>query len=294
MPAVKGRKKTTRRSTKAKTSKASKSKRRSSAGFSFRDWWSNLSSSLMTYAVAGLVCAALLAVLMLFAGGYMVNVGDRLNRLTASVARSVGFTVTRVSVSGAANVTDREVMMALRDPAYGSVLGQSLLHVDAESARLRIEELGWVDVAAVQKLWPDTIHVSIIERSPVALWQDGTEAVHLIDRTGTIMGRATLTDYTNLPVVADAATPAEAGTLLGALAARPVLYGRVAAIQSVSGRRFDIRFRNDFTARLPEAPYDEALNRLDELGAGTGRLAASLEYLDLRNDEWAYLKPKEG
>ena len=86
--------------------------------------------------------------------------------------------------------------------------------------------------------------------------------------------------------------PAEAALLLTALRAYPALYARTAAVVGVEGRRFDLRFRNDFTAKLPEQDVDKALARLEGLGAGTGKLASTLDYIDLRDPQWAYLRPK--
>ncbi len=49
---------------------------------------------------------------------------------------------------------------------------------------------------------------------------------------------------------------------------------------------------------LGEAPAEEderapIEERLDGLGAGTGKLSESLDYIDLRDPKWAYYKPKQ-
>lgn len=251
-----------------------------------------LGANILTVLATGLAVIAAVVVLMLYAGGYFSNIGERIDLLTGKAARMIGFTVTRVTVKGAAHVSDRAIMQALNDPTEGSVLGRSLLHVDIHAARATVEEIGWIEAAAVQRLWPNTIHVSVIERTARALWQDAQGQYSLVDEGGRILAPTSPTAYVALPVVAGTNDPAIATEILSALGTRPALAGRVAVVMSVGERRFDLRFRNDFTARLPEDNLDKALERLEGLGAGTGKLAATLDYIDLRDPEWAYVKPK--
>lgn len=253
---------------------------------------SALWSNVVTVAVSGLAVIAAVAVLMLYAGGYFSNVGDRMDLLTAKGARVLGFTVTRVTLKGGGHVPNREVMRALYDETHGSIIGRSLLHVDLKSARRQVEAIGWVEAAAVQRLWPNTIHVSVLERAPRALWQDRQGQFLLVDDAGRVLAPVAPTAFTDLPVVAGTEDPAIAAQILSALGARPALSQRVAVIMSVGERRFDLRFRNDFTARLPETEIGLALDRLEGLGAGTGKLAETLDYIDLRDPEWAYVKRK--
>ena len=248
---------------------------------------------LVTGAAVGVTALGLLAVLALLAGGYFMNMGERLGGVTASAAQLAGFSVTRVTLKGGEGLTEREVMRALWTDQAGGVLGRSIFHVDGEGARRKLEALGAVRHAAVTKLWPGTIHVSVELRSPEALWQDGQGVLHLVDADGVSLRPVGPTDYTRLPVIVGAAAPSEAAGILEILAGHPDLYAEVAAIISVSGRRYDLRFRNDFTAKLPETDIDEALVRLSGLGAGTGKLAGSLDYIDLRDPSWAYYKPKD-
>ena len=263
------------------------------AGARTDDLMGALWDKLLTGAAVGVTGLGLLAVFALLAGGYFMNIGERMGSVTASAARFGGFAVTRVTMKGGEGLTEREVMRALWTDERGSVLGRSIFHVDGANARARLEALGSVRHAAVTKLWPGTIHVSVSLRTPEALWQDGAGVLHLVDAEGVSLRPVGPTDYTRLPVIVGTEAPADAAPILAALEAHPDLLAEVAAIVSVSGRRYDLRFRNDFTAKLPEDGVAEALVRLDGLGAGTGKLAGSLDYIDLRDPSWAYYKPKD-
>lgn len=292
MPAVKGKKKTGRKPATRNTRK--KKNQTGFAGFvaSVQDGLQKLWSGILTYTAVGLACLAVIMVLMLFAGGYFWNIGDRIENLTGRAAKAVGFEISRVTIKGGENIHDREIMQALWSQEDGSVIGRSLFHMNVKEARARIEAIDWVESAAVQRLWPNTIHISVHQRRPMALWQDMEGRFYLIDRDGARLEQVSSTDHTDLPVVTGTANPASARDMLAALSAYPELFERTAAIVSVKGRRYDLRFRNDFTAMLPEEDIPGALERLDGLGAGTGKLAESLDYIDLRDPKWAYFRPK--
>ena len=267
------------------------------AGAQADDLLTGLWDRVLTALAVGTTALGLLALFALFAGGYFTDMGARLGALSAGAAKTAGFGVARVTVKGADGLTEREIMRALWSDERGSVLGRSIFHVDGSAARARVEALGAVQAAAVVKLWPDTIHVSVSTRRAHALWQDETGGLHVIDAEGVILRPAAPTEHVDLPIVMQTDDPAAARAMLAALRRHPSLAGEVAAIENVAGRRWNLRFRNEFTAKLPEPvpgadDLDAALARLAALGAGTGTLAASLDYIDLRDPQWAYYKPK--
>lgn len=57
----------------------------------------------------------------------------------------------------------------LRKTVSGAVRG-GFFHVDVQRVRETLLDEPWVREATVQRLWPDTLHVSIVEQQPVAYW----------------------------------------------------------------------------------------------------------------------------
>lgn len=57
----------------------------------------------------------------------------------------------------------------LRKTVADAVRG-GFFHVDVQQVRETILDEPWVREATVQRLWPDTLHVSIVEQRPVAYW----------------------------------------------------------------------------------------------------------------------------
>lgn len=252
-----------------------------------------LAAGALHVAFLGLMAVALLAFMATIFSGQFKTIPEKLAALPEASARSLGLNVLRVTIKGGDELTTRDIMEALRDEKQGSIIGRPLMMVDPQDLRASIEGLGPVKVAAVQKLFPDTIHISVITRSPKALYQNAEGKFFVIDADGAIIGEAEPTEHTSLLTISGTDNPAEATAFLTELRRHPVLYARTAGVIVVGGRRFDIRFKNGFVAKLPEQNTRNALKRLHSLEAGTGSLAATLDYIDLRDPEWAYYKPKD-
>jgi cell division protein FtsQ len=49
---------------------------------------------------------------------------------------------------------------------------KGFFEVDVEAVRVASRALPWVREASVRRVWPDSLHVAIVEREPVARWND--------------------------------------------------------------------------------------------------------------------------
>ena len=83
-----------------------------------------------------------------------------------------------VVVTGLAEVTRDEVVAAV-----GIVPGTPLLQVDTDEVAERVAEIRRVASARVQRQYPSTLRVSVVERVPVVV-RDYPDGVHLFDRDG--------------------------------------------------------------------------------------------------------------
>lgn len=252
-----------------------------------------IAAGAFQFAFLSLIASALIAFLFTVFSGQMSTLPGRLAAMPDQAARSLGANVMRVTIKGNQSLSTREIMGALRDPDAGSVIGRSLITLDPEKLRLAIEELGPVQHASVTKLLPDTVHISVIERTPRALYQDSEGQFFVVDVEGVIIRQTEATRFTDLPVISGTADPAGAMAFFEMLRNYPVLFARTASIEVVADRRVDLRFRNGFLAKMPETEIPTALDRLSSLDAGTGSLAQNLDYIDLRDPDYAYYKPRQ-
>lgn len=234
------------------------------------------------YTIAGFAGSAVLLgliALVLWAGGYFAMLGRTVERAAGQTAIATGLEVRRVLLRGAHQTAHDEVLDAL-----GPIVGDSILHLSLDEARARIEELGWVRSAAVSRLYPDTISISIRERDPAAVWQiDGN--LHLIDEAGAIIREVGAYEYSNLPLIVGAGAPEAAAGILKALGAEGELAERTYALIRVGERRWNMRLRNNIDIKLPEADYARAISDLALLHKAQATLDQPIEYIDLRDPE---------
>lgn len=83
-----------------------------------------------------------------------------------------------VSVVGNAGVSNDEVLSALAIP-----VGTPLLQVDTGAAAARVAAIAKVDHARVERRYPSSIRVTVVERMP-AVFYDAPEGTHLMDASG--------------------------------------------------------------------------------------------------------------
>ena len=111
--------------------------------------------------------------------GWLVEVQSRIDAVSRSVVGAITpFKLADVTVEGR-DYVERSAILA----ALNVTPGDSLLGVDLQASRQRLEAIDWVAGATVERRLPDTLYVVLRERRAVALWQNGTEYT-LIDRNG--------------------------------------------------------------------------------------------------------------
>lgn len=190
-------------------------------------------------------------------------------------ARS-GFAVSSVVITGQKEVHERDVLRALE-------IGEatSLLVFDPHWARRRLGEIAWVKDSAVQKLFPGTLVIDLVEREPFALWQVGG-MVSMIDRDGKVIAPLAEERYAGLPLVVGYGANRQAEALVDMVNRHPGLAARFRAAVRVADRRWNLRLDNGIEIRLPESGVEEAVAALADIDRRQGLLARDIVAVDLR------------
>lgn len=197
-----------------------------------------------------------------------------------------------VDLSADAGVRLRQVTVTGRDRTDpGDVLGAvdlprgaPLLELDPAAVRTRLEQLPWVRLATVERHLPDELHITLVERTPIALWQNGSD-FRMVDAGGSIIGPMR-PEYRDLPLIAGKGAPDAVSDLLTLLSAEPRIMDRVRAAVRVGSRRWDLWLdavgEGGTEIKLPEFETAAALARLSALERDQKLLARGLEMIDLR------------
>jgi cell division protein FtsQ len=188
------------------------------------------------------------------------------------------FRLDEVTVDGRKYVSREAILRAL-DVARGDVL----LAMDLGALRGRLEQIDWVEYAAVERRLPNTLHVTLRERVAVAIWQRGPGDFILIDRNGrTVRASAAPPGYESLLLVGGEGAPQQIGELFLLLAVEPGIAKRLTAASWVGQRRWNLYLREGIEVRLPEEDALAALQRLAALDRSEGLLSRELTVIDMR------------
>jgi len=187
-----------------------------------------------------------------------------------------GLTLQDVLVTGRVKTKREDLLTAL-----GVARGAPILAYDFTSAKMRVEELPWVQHVRIERLLPDTLAVHLVERQPIALWQNKGDFT-LIDEEGEVISNAPLAQYSKLIQVVGDDAPDRVGGLLELLETQPDLKIQVMAAVRVGGRRWDLHLAGGIDVRLPEDGAPEALARLVAFETESGVFERDVKVLDLR------------
>ncbi|MGC2404590.1 MAG: FtsQ-type POTRA domain-containing protein, partial [Acidobacteriaceae bacterium] len=161
-----------------------------------------------------------------------------------------------IQIMGNSQVTRSELLSV-----FGSDIGRNIFFVPLSQRRAALEQLPWVEHATVMRLLPDQLRVSIVERTPVAFYRQGS-TVGLVDANGVLL-RMPPTDrgaqHYSFPVV----TGISARDPLPARAARMHLYQQFVSDLDSGGTKIssqlsevDISDPEDIWALLPAEGSD--------------------------------------
>lgn len=215
-----------------------------------------------------------------FAAQFM-GVPAMVGREAALLAGRAGFQVAKVEVRGVERMDEM--------PVYSLALAEvdrSMLSVDLAELRGRIMTLGWIKDARVTRRLPDTLIVDIVERQPVAVWQQAG-ALSLVDAEGVVIQRIDERAMPDLPLVVGPDANRRIASMQRLLDAAPALQPLLAGATWVGDRRWDLTFQSGETLLLPEgeAQAAAALARFARLDGVNRLLGRGIVRFDMRDPD---------
>jgi len=207
---------------------------------------------------------------------YGAWLGGEIPTVVQAVTSRLGFAIEEVKVSGHHETSEIDILERLGLDGWTSTIG-----FDAEAARERIASLPWVETVAVRKIYPDALEIRLSERQPFAIWQHGNE-LSLIERDGHLIAPYGRGHHAALPLIIGQGAPEAAPGFIDRLRAFPELASRAKGYIRVAERRWDVRFENGVTVKLPEADEDHALAALARLDSESGLLSRDIVAVDMR------------
>lgn len=242
----------------------------------------------MARIVKRLLAAALLAAIF-FATAALVK-SSAIATLMARVDDMLiagGLGLDTITVSGQRYTADGDVFDCLE---LGEV--RTLVAVESLRAKTCIEALPWVAQAALQRVYPGRLDVSLTERVPFAIWHNAGRTV-LIDAAGRVLS-AVPDDYAapGLVRIAGVGAPEAASALVDMLAHHPAIARRLDQATRVAGRRWSLALLGNISIELPAEGEATALSDLATRPGGDRLLTGSDIAIDLRSRFEIATRPK--
>lgn len=237
-----------------------------------------------TVAVASLL-AAIGAAWWWVHSGKLGMVLDETRQSVLAQTADAGLKLRYVYLEGRRNASLEQVTEAI-----GLEAGDPILGVSVEEMKERLKQLSWVHDAVIERQLPDTLHVHIIERKPVAVWQHKGR-LKPVDQAGKVIeeGDGSRKEYAGLLLVVGKDAPEHTVELLHMLSVEPELFRQVRSAVRLGDRRWDVRFRNGVEAKLPAANPERAWAMLAEMERQQHLLARNIRAVDLRLEDRVFI-----
>ena len=172
------------------------------------------------------------------------------------------------------------------EQAAGIRPGEKLLHVSVFKLRNSINKLPFAESSVVERRFPDSVIIRLVERKPVAVWQTDHRFV-LVDKDGKPVGDGGVVgryskDFSSLPLIVGNGAPSAVLDLVPALDDAPKIRSLLSAAVRVGQRRWDLVLRDGCMIRLPEGDEKNALRRLSQMEDREQLLERPLAEIDMR------------
>jgi cell division protein FtsQ len=208
-----------------------------------------------------------LSFLLLFlgGGGYFIFSGkieglwQDSARAANDAAARMGLCVQHIIIDGQQYCSKQEILNAI-----GSPYGKSIFSLSPEQLKTQVESLAWVRSAVIQRRFPRTIFIKLIEHRPIAIWQKEAK-LHVIDHHGKIINVDQRLDFSNLPILTGEGAPEHAPELLTELSSSPEIASRMTGAVFISKRRWDLILDSKLRVKLPESNIKESIQYLAKI-----------------------------
>ena len=198
-----------------------------------------------------------------------------MSRLHATSA-DMGLALNTIRVEGRVNISHDHILAAVN-----MTRGAPLLAADLPAIHARLTSLGWVDTAGIERHFPDTLVIRIVERKALAIYQ-GSLAHHVIDSQGEIIKGVRAEDFRHLKVVSGVGAASRANAIITLLKTQPALYSEVWSLTRQSERRWDVHLKNGVLIQLPEYEAQAAWQLLADMDTKHQLTQRNLISIDLR------------
>lgn len=231
-----------------------------------------------------IVVTTIIFVSLLFFTDLLNNFKNNLRTKFLSETAKKGFVLLNLEIGELKNVTAKEIVEYL-----GADKDIPIFSIDMLSVKNKLEENKWIESAMVARKFPSTIAIVIKERTPIAIWQFEGK-LYLVDSEGNRISSYHGQKFDNLIQVVGSDANIYAQNLLFELNKYPSLAARVKSAVRFGQRRWNLKFNDNFTVKMPESDFAVAYQYLAALNKSNKLFGNNYKMLDLRDADKYYFE----
>ena len=201
---------------------------------------------------------------------------------------NAGFVLNDILVKGRVRTERTDIRNALNLP-----IDNLILTFDLNQMQENLSKLPWVKYVSVTRQLPDILFIQLIERQPIALWQDGNDYFPL-DEDGNIIN-TTCEECFDLPIIVGEKAPKATPAFIDTLKGFESIEKRLVSAAFINERRWNLYIddiQNGIIVLLPESDLKASLKRLEDLQNKEKVFEKDIEKIDLRFADKIIIKPK--
>lgn len=229
----------------------------------------------------------LLTFALLFFTDLLNKPKQKLLRLFVDKTAEVGLVFKHLVIVGPVNITEEEIIEAI-----GGDYGIPIYSLNIDDIRKRIEDNPWIKIALVERKLPDTLSVTITERTPIAIWQF-KQKLYLIDEEGNRISSKNVEKFGDLIHVVGQDANVYARSLCEDLEKHPSLAKKVVSAVRYGQRRWDLNLEQKINVKMPEKGFQEAYDYLNSLNKESKLFDQNYKVINLKDPSKYYMEKHE-
>ena len=191
-----------------------------------------------------------------------------------------GFKIKNILISGTHNLSQDYLKNIINTQNHINIL-----NVNLQSIYNKIIQNSWVEETYVERILPDTIKIKVLEKKPIAIWQN-QKGNKLITVNGDVISHANVNKFKNsFPIIKGEKSKENISTILKILETNKNFAKNIWSLTFINQRRWDLHFNQGLIVRLPSKDVIKAWQKIIKLQTNYNILNLRLTEIDLRNPE---------
>lgn len=224
-----------------------------------------------------------LTTLFLFTNFFQLQ-KQKIFNIFVDITADAGFVLEHVIIEGQRNVTENDIIESI-----GSDRGMPIYSLNINDIRKRIEENPWVKIALVERRLPNTLHIAVMERTPIAIWQFN-QKIYIIDEEGNRITSKDIEKFADLIHVVGQDANVYARGLIEELERHPSLSKKVISAVRYGQRRWDLNLEQKINVKMPDKGFSEAYDYLHALDKKGKLFNQNYKVINLKDSSKYYIE----